>query len=820
MHGGNNNPLASLLLLVPAAITKKGVDRSLAGHRQSRCPYPLALNSQAPSQTRISGQNQVQSEAEQPRAQARRQPTVAAPSPIRIHMSEIISFRQLGLADPLLLALTEVGYERPSPIQAACIPVLLTSKDVLGEAQTGTGKTAAFALPILQKLDCALEAPQALVLTPTRELAIQVAEAFQRYARHMPGFHVLPVYGGQGMASQLRQLKRGAQVIVGTPGRVMDHLERGTLRLDQLRTVVLDEADEMLRMGFVDDVEWILTHVPTERQVVLFSATMPPPIRQVAERHMRDAESVRVPASTVTVDTIEQRYCQVAAEHKLEALTRILEVEEAIDAALVFVRTKTATVEIAERLEARGYAVAALNGDLTQPLRENIVERFRDGRLDIVVATDVAARGLDVSRVSHVINFDIPYDPEAYVHRIGRTGRAGRKGTAILFVTHREARLLSMIERTTRQKVTPMPLPSRGTLTDRRIAQFRQRLDAVLAAEDLSFFREVVSSFASDFDADLQDIAAGLAWMAQEERPLRGEPDPTPDFAHLPRDAGPRDSGDRNRDKRGGRYQRDGKPREYGNRPRQDRGATDAQGSRKSSGGPRHDSGSRDFRGGPKRESGGGDFRGGPRRESGSSDSRGGPKRESGGSNFRGGPRRESGDKAFGDSAKRDANAKRYGGAPKRDAGTQGYGAPTRRDQDTGRHRESASQNVDTRGSGYRGSSEGAPRSTFKAPAGATRGSGYRGFSEGSPRSGYKGSSEGSPRSGFKGSAAGFSRPGKVGASAGPPKGRLRSSPEAGDTGGRAPIRLSKGSASARKPSGTMAKPGFRGKPKGPSRSG
>ena len=357
-------------------------------------------------------------------------------------------FSELGLAAPVLQAVDEVGYEAPSPIQAQCIPPLLQGRDLLGTAQTGTGKTAAFALPLLSRLDLSLRQPQILVLTPTRELAIQVAEAMQTYARHLKDFHILPVYGGQGMDVQLRQLRRGVHVVVGTPGRVQDHLRRGTLVLDRLAAVVLDEADEMLRMGFIDDVEQILEKTPDQKQVALFSATMPEPIRRVARKHLREPVEIRIKTKTTTVTTITQRYWQVSGVHKLDALTRMLALED-FKALIIFVRTKTATLELAEKLEARGYSSAALNGDMNQALREKTIERLKSGALDIVVATDVAARGLDVERISHVINYDIPYDTEAYVHRIGRTGRAGRKGEAILFVAPRETRMLRAIERAT-----------------------------------------------------------------------------------------------------------------------------------------------------------------------------------------------------------------------------------------------------------------------------------------------------------------------------------------------------------------------------------
>jgi len=435
----------------------------------------------------------------------------------------IDTFAGLQLPAFLLSALADVGYETPSPIQAACIPPLLGGRDILGEAQTGTGKTAAFALPLLAQIDLANKAPQALVLTPTRELAIQVAEAFQKYAHHMPGFHVLPLYGGQSMVVQLRQLSRGAHVIVGTPGRVMDHLERKSLVLDNLKSLVLDEADEMLRMGFIDDVDWILEHTPATRQTALFSATMPEPIRRVAHRHLRDAQEVKIRSATSTVAAIKQFYWQVRGADKLDALTRILEVEEDFDAALIFVRTKTQTVELADKLEARGYAAAALNGDMTQGLREQVIERLKNGMLDIVVATDVAARGIDVPRIGHVINYDVPYDTEAYVHRIGRTGRAGRTGKAILFVAPREVRMLRAIEHSTRQKIEPISLPTRAAVADRRVAQFKQQVLDALEAEKLDFFMDVVGQLEEEQDLSMHEIAAVLAYMAQRDRPLRPE---------------------------------------------------------------------------------------------------------------------------------------------------------------------------------------------------------------------------------------------------------------------------------------------------------
>ncbi|MDP2795071.1 MAG: DEAD/DEAH box helicase [Sulfurisoma sp.] len=449
----------------------------------------------------------------------------------------IETFAALQLPPFLLSALADVGYENPSPIQAACIPLFLAGRDLIGEAQTGTGKTAAFALPLLARLDIARKIPQALVLTPTRELAIQVAEAFQKYAHHMPGFHVLPVYGGQSMVIQLRALSRGAHVIVGTPGRIMDHLERKSLNLEGLQTLVLDEADEMLRMGFIDDVEWILEHTPATRQTALFSATMPDPIRRIAQRYLREPEQVKIRSATTTVAAIRQRYWQVRGADKLEALTRMLEVEEDFDAALIFVRTKIATVDLAEKLEARGYAAAALNGDLTQGLREQVIERLKSGSLDIVVATDVAARGLDVPRISHVINYDVPYDTEAYVHRIGRTGRAGRTGSAILFIAPREMRMLKAIETATRQKIEPIALPTRGEVAEKRVTQFKQQILDVFAEENLDFFYEVVRRMESEENLAARQIAAALAFLAQRERPLRPEGLDAPEYPAAPQRA-------------------------------------------------------------------------------------------------------------------------------------------------------------------------------------------------------------------------------------------------------------------------------------------
>jgi len=430
-----------------------------------------------------------------------------------------VTFQDLDLPDPLLHALKDLGYETPSPIQAETIPTLLEGRDLLGQAQTGTGKTAAFALPMLARLDLKLKQPQLLVLAPTRELAIQVAEAFQSYAHHLKDFHVLPIYGGQSYDIQLRQLKRGVQVVVGTPGRVMDHMRRGTLKLDALTGLVLDEADEMLRMGFIDDVEWILEHTPDDRQIALFSATMPPVIKKVATTYLNEPALVRIKDKTTTAKTIRQRYWQVSGLHKLDALTRILE-SEPFDAILIFVRTKNATEELAEKLAARGYAAEALNGDIQQKMRERIVDKLKKGQLDILIATDVVARGLDVERISHVINYDIPYDPESYVHRIGRTGRAGRSGEAILFVSNREIRLLKAIERTTRQKIEPMQMPSVSDINVQRVARFKQRIADTITSANLDVCYQVVTELQQEQDIDPVQIAAALAKMVQGDEPL------------------------------------------------------------------------------------------------------------------------------------------------------------------------------------------------------------------------------------------------------------------------------------------------------------
>ncbi|MCP3128686.1 DEAD/DEAH box helicase [Shewanella sp. KJ2020] len=428
------------------------------------------------------------------------------------------TFRELGLSENLLRALDELGYEKPTPIQSASIDPLMAGKDILGQAQTGTGKTGAFALPLLNKVT-SQTTPQILVLAPTRELAVQVAEAFSSYAKFMKNFHVLPIYGGQSMQQQLNALKRGPQVIVGTPGRVMDHMRRGTLKLDSLKALVLDEADEMLKMGFIDDIEWILEHTPSERQLALFSATMPEQIKRVANQHLRSPVHVRIESSQTTVESIEQRFVQVSQHNKLEALVRVLEVENT-EGIIIFVRTRNSCVELAEKLEARGYASSPLHGDMNQQARERAVEQLKRGKLDILIATDVAARGLDVERIGHVVNYDIPYDAEAYVHRIGRTGRAGRTGMAILFVTSREMRMLRTIERSTNSRISPMKIPSPETVAERRLSRLGEQLAETING-DLDFMKEAVAQLCQQLEVDTDLLAAALLQQVQQERPLQ-----------------------------------------------------------------------------------------------------------------------------------------------------------------------------------------------------------------------------------------------------------------------------------------------------------
>jgi ATP-dependent RNA helicase DeaD len=419
----------------------------------------------------------------------------------------------------VLQALTDVGYEVPTPIQAATIPPLLAGADLLGQAQTGTGKTAAFALPVLSKIDTGRAQPQALVLVPTRELAIQVAEAFQSYAAHIRGFHVLPIYGGQSYTPQIKGLKRGAHVVVGTPGRIMDHMKRGTLDLSGLSTLVLDEADEMLQMGFIDDIEWILEKTPPTRQVALFSATLPSAIRRIAQKHLKKPVEITIQSKTSTAANIRQRYWLVSGLHKLDALTRILEAET-FDGMLIFVRTKLETVDLSDRLQARGFDAAPLNGDIPQQQRERTVNALKAGKVDIVVATDVAARGLDVERISHVVNYDVPYDSESYIHRIGRTGRAGRKGEAILFIAPRERNMLRIIERATRQQIEQMSLPSIADVNEQRVARFKQRITEAVTAGEGAVFRDLIEQFEREQNIPVIDIAAALASLLQGGAPL------------------------------------------------------------------------------------------------------------------------------------------------------------------------------------------------------------------------------------------------------------------------------------------------------------
>jgi ATP-dependent RNA helicase DeaD len=431
-----------------------------------------------------------------------------------------INFSELGLSDSVLKALKDVGYETPSAIQAATIPPLLDGRDVVGLAQTGTGKTAAFALPILSRLDMSQKSPQALVLAPTRELALQVCEAFEKYAAHMKGVHVLPVYGGQGYGTQLSALRRGVHVVVGTPGRIMDHLDKGTLDLTQLKYLVLDEADEMLKMGFAEDVETILADTPEDKQVALFSATMPAQIRRISKQYLNNPEEITVKNKTTTSANTTQRYLLVSYPQKVDALTRILEVEN-FEGMIVFTRTKNETETLAEKLRARGYSATAINGDVPQVQRERTVEQLKSGKLDILVATDVAARGLDVERISHVINYDIPIDTESYVHRIGRTGRAGRSGAAISFVTPRERHLLNAIERATRQPLTQMQLPSVEDVNVTRLARFDDAITEALGQSDrINTFRDIIGHYVSHHDVPEADVAAALAVVAQGETPL------------------------------------------------------------------------------------------------------------------------------------------------------------------------------------------------------------------------------------------------------------------------------------------------------------
>ncbi len=445
------------------------------------------------------------------------------------------SFDSLGLSEPLRQTINDVGYEAPTPIQLKTIPLLLAGRDVIGQAQTGTGKTAAFALPILQKLDLSQKEVQALILTPTRELAIQVAEAIHTYAKRLKRVRALPIYGGQAIGQQIRHLESGVNIVVGTPGRVMDHLRRGTLTFDALKIVILDEADEMLRMGFIEDVEWILAQAPAPLQTALFSATMPPEVRRIADRYLRQPVTVEIEHKSLAVPTVTQRYLNVLEKQKLDVLSHVLETEtEPGEAVLIFARTKVGAAELAEKLQARGYAVEPMHGDMSQAMRETVIRRLRNGQVEIVVATDVAARGLDVERIGFVVNYDIPYDMEAYVHRIGRTGRAGRPGKAVLFVTPREQRLMRNIEQFVKQRIEPMKAPTRAHVAARRIALFKERILQTLAEEELDLYLNLVEELAEESGHDIAEIAAAAARLAREDRPLVVDLEPEPEVVARP----------------------------------------------------------------------------------------------------------------------------------------------------------------------------------------------------------------------------------------------------------------------------------------------
>ena len=428
------------------------------------------------------------------------------------------TFADLGLRAEIVEVLSSLGYEAPTPIQEKTIPLLLSGRDVIGQAQTGTGKTAAFALPILEKIDPKLRQTQALVLTPTRELAMQVAEAIHTYAAKMEHVSVIPVYGGAPIVPQLKRLDRGAHVVVGTPGRLIDHLDRGSLNLSHIRVVVLDEADEMLKMGFIEDMEKILDALPADRQTALFSATMQDEVLRIAKRHQREPERVEIEHHKINAPAIEQRFLNVSEGQKLEVLTQILELEPA-EAVLIFRRTKTGSAELAEKLEARGFAAVAMHGDMSQPLREAVIRRLRAGQVDIVVATDVAARGLDVEQIEHVVNYDVPYDVEAYVHRIGRTGRAGRKGVATMFITPRERKMMREIERYTGVPIKPMKFPTRADVAAKRISVFKETMRKTIQEGDLEMYVELVEKLAEEGPFDITDVAAAAAKLAQGAKP-------------------------------------------------------------------------------------------------------------------------------------------------------------------------------------------------------------------------------------------------------------------------------------------------------------
>jgi ATP-dependent RNA helicase DeaD len=440
------------------------------------------------------------------------------------------NFEQFGLSEALLKAVADVGYEIPSPIQIKTIPLMLAGRDVVGQAQTGTGKTAAFALPMLERLDVKSKDVQALVLTPTRELAIQVAEAFHAYSKHIGRIRVLPIYGGQSISQQIKHLQNGVQVIVGTPGRVMDHMRRETIDLSTLKIVALDEADEMLRMGFIDDIEWILSHTPEERQTALFSATMPREIRRIADRYLKDPANVEIERKTLTVPTVKQFYVNVSEVQKTDALTRLLEADSNPgEAVLIFHRTKVGAAELTVKLQARGYAAEAMHGDMNQSQREALIRRLRNGQVEIVVATDVAARGLDVERIATVVNYDMPSDTESYVHRIGRTGRAGREGKAVLFVTPRQQRMKRDIEQYTKQKIEPMKMPSQADVASRRMALFKERILKTLKDEELDLYLSLVEELAEESGCDMAEIAAAAARLGAGDKPLEVSVEPEPE---------------------------------------------------------------------------------------------------------------------------------------------------------------------------------------------------------------------------------------------------------------------------------------------------
>jgi ATP-dependent RNA helicase DeaD len=437
------------------------------------------------------------------------------------------SFTQFGLSDEIIKAVKEIGYEIPSPIQLKTIPLLVAGKDIIGQAQTGTGKTAAFALPILQNIEAGSHGLQAIVLTPTRELAIQVAEAIHSYAKYIKDVRVLPIYGGQSIFQQVKHLRRGVQIIVGTPGRIMDHIRRETIEFSELKMVVLDEADEMLRMGFIDDVEWILSHTPKERQTALFSATMPPEVRRIAERHLQDPVNVEIERKTLTVPAIKQFYLNVSESQKTDVLTKILEAESTDEeSVLIFHRTKMGCDQLADKLKARGYSVEAMHGDMNQNQREAVIKKLKAGKVEIVVATDVAARGLDVERIGIVVNYDMPGDPESYVHRIGRTGRAGRAGKSIVFVTPRQLKMKREIERYTNQQIEPMKLPTQADIVARRVSSLKEKIISALTEQELDLYLSLVEDFAEENGCDIAEIAAAAIFLAVGDKPLEVSPEP------------------------------------------------------------------------------------------------------------------------------------------------------------------------------------------------------------------------------------------------------------------------------------------------------